>query len=56
MMRLDYAAILQTGVSAITAEKNFSRYREQLDKIGFHLIGTGKFVPVSKIIINGHGF
>ena len=34
---------IQTGTHpAITTEQNIRRYREQLDKLDFHLTGTGK--------------
>lgn len=45
---------IQTGQHpAITTVNNINRYRQQLDKIGFHSTGTVKFVLVSLVIITG---
>lgn len=45
---------IQTGQHpAITTVNNINRYREQLDKIGFSLIGTVKYVLVSPVITIG---
>ncbi len=45
---------IQTGQHpAITTVNNINRYREQLDKIGFSLIGTVKYVLVNQDITIG---
>ena len=46
---------IQTGQHpALTTEKNINRYRQQLDRLGFHLIGIEKLELLTPHIINGH--
>lgn len=46
---------IQTGQHpAVTTETNIKRYREQLDKIGFHLTGTVKCALATPAITIGH--
>lgn len=46
---------IQTGQHpAITTEVNIKRYREQLDRIGFLLIGSAKSARALLTITNGH--
>ena len=46
---------IQTGQHpAITTENNIKRYRQQLDRLGFLLIGIGKLEHRTQITTNGH--